>query len=168
MVWLSWIIQVEKLKLKKREGIFIVPRNITGIESKYCSDYLFLFWEYVIKSAKGKDSQTTTQVQALYSFYRYNFNPKSRKVYLLVTAIQFTNDFYNINKPVVSDYHNLIKSIMSINLVIAQFKKYEKTVLEEDQKKLDKQEKPKTVLDEKLEMQNMIDLMLLQKSATKF
>lgn len=168
MVWLSWIIQVEKLKLKKREGIFIVPRNITGIESKYCSDYLFLFWEYVIKSAKGKDSQTTTQVQALYSFYRYNFNPKSRKVYLLVTAIQFTNDFYNINKSITSDYHNLIKSIMSINLVIAQFKKYEKTVLEEDQKKLDKQEKPKTVLDEKLEMQNMIDLMLLQKSATKF
>ena len=57
---------------------------------------------------------------------------------------------------------------MSINLVIAQFKKYEKTVLEEDQKSLDKRDKPKTVLDEKLEMQNMIDLMLLQKSATKF
>ena len=56
---------------------------------------------------------------------------------------------------------------MSINLVISQFKKYEKTVLKKT-KKMRQTKKPKTILDEKLEMQNMIDLMLLQKSATKF
>ena len=53
---------------------------------------------------------------------------------------------------------------MSINLIIKQFKKYEKTVLEEE---LEKIKKPKTNLDKKLEMQNKIDLMLLQKTVTK-
>ena len=164
MIWISWLIQVEKLKLKKKEGIFIVPRNISGVMSKYCSDFLFLFWEYTINAAQKKDAQTLKQVQSLYSFYRYNFNPKSRKIYLLITAIQFTTDFYNVNKPITSDYHNLVKSIMSINLIIKQFKKYEKTVLEEE---LEKIKKPKTNLDKKLEMQNKIDLMLLQKTVTK-
>ena len=56
---------------------------------------------------------------------------------------------------------------MSINLVISQFKNT-KNSFRRRPKKLDKREKPQDLLDEKLEMQNMIDLMLLQKSTTKF
>ena len=82
MTWLSWIIQVEKLKLKNVKGFLLFSKYNWNKLSKYCSDYVFLS-EYIIKSAKGKNSQTATQVQALYSFYRYNFNPKSRKLYLL-------------------------------------------------------------------------------------
>ena len=163
--WLSWIIQVEKLKLKMRQFIAIKPREISGVQAEFKGDILWVFWSYIMAESRKRDTIIARQVTSLFNIYKYNFNPRNRKTHLLLTATAFVSEFYSVNTPLVVNMPRMIELTMKSNILFNAFKNNEKIVLdlEENQegKKADK--KPPN---EKLLLQNEIDRILLEKTRT--
>ena len=163
--WLSWVIQVEKLKLKMRQFIAIKPREISGIPAEFKGDILWVFWNYILAEVKKRDTVIARQVTSLFNIYKYNFNPKNRKIHLLLTATSFISEFYSINTPLVMNMPRMIELTMKSNILFNSFKNKEKIILDVEENREDKSV-GKKINNEKLLLQNEIDRILLEKTRT--
>lgn len=163
--WLAWIIQVEKLKLKMRQFIAIKPREISGIAAEFKGDILWVYWNYILDESRKRDTIIARQVTSLFNIYKYNFNPKNRKIHLLLTGTAFISEFYSVNTPLVMNMPRMIELTMKSNILFNAFKNNEKIVLDLEEKnegKASVKEPP----NEKLLLQNEIDRILLEKTRT--
>ena len=161
--WLSWIIQVEKLKLKMRQFIAIKPREISGVAAEYKADILWIFWNYILAESRKRDTVIHRQATSLFNIYKYNFNPKARKIHLLLTATAFISEFYSVNTPLVINMPRMIELNMKSNILFNSFKNNEKIVLDLEEKTEGKKQ-AKQPENEKLLLQNEIDRILLEKT----
>ena len=73
--WISWIIEWEKLNIKKYKKYICGYRKITGVDSKYHTDIIWLIWEIILKITYIKDIDfLTKQIQSLYQLFKINYS----------------------------------------------------------------------------------------------
>ena len=128
MFWLSWILEWEKLNIKKNKSYSCAYREITNVENKYWNELVWLLWEIILKFCIKKDVDfLNLQVQSLYKLFKFNYAPskKSKKIPFMVYAIRLITDNYNISTPIFKKYYISIQACCKINMLFLDKKSFE-------------------------------------------
>jgi hypothetical protein len=145
--WLSWINEWEK-KMIKKEGYYKCGyRELKNIDVKLYTDYIWFFWEILLKqSMKLNNDVLNHQIQSLYKLFKLEYKPskKSKRMCMLLNAIKYFTEYYNINNPIILEYYWIVQACGNINYMYNQKKQYEITDKSEMQHKLNQLNKLST------------------------
>lgn len=97
--WLSWLYEYEKKY--HTNGLLVKFRHISGIDSKYCRDFIWIVWDILINACQREFKHL---ILSLYSLFKIKFTKTSKKTksYLIVNAIYLcVNPVPKIKSPVV-------------------------------------------------------------------
>ena len=134
LYWLSWIIEWEKVNIKKKGKYDCHVREIIGIENKCKKDFIWIFWEILlIESNKRNNEFLDRQIRSLMEFYKYKYSSskKRKRIYILITAIQLLSPEYKFNNDMLDRYpiyektHLIIQACANINIIYKEKKKEE-------------------------------------------
>jgi hypothetical protein len=128
MFWLSWILEWEKLNIKKNKTYGCAFREITNVEQKYWNELIWLLWEVILKFCIKKDVDfLNLQVQSLYKLFKFNYAPskKSKKIPFMIYAIRLITDNYNISTPIFKKYYISLQACCKINIIFLDKKSFE-------------------------------------------
>ena len=145
--WLSWINEWEK-KMIKKEGYYKCGyRELKNIDVKLYTDYIWFFWEILLKqSMKLNNDVLNHQIQSLYKLFKLDYKPskKSKRMCMLLNAIKYFTEYYNINNPIILEYHWIVQACGNINYMYNQKKQHEITDKSQMQHKLNELNKLST------------------------
>uniref|UniRef100_A0A6C0J680 Uncharacterized protein n=1 Tax=viral metagenome TaxID=1070528 RepID=A0A6C0J680_9ZZZZ len=127
--WLSWALEWEKNIQKKKGELICSIRDISGIDKKYCRDFIWIIWEVILYETNNKNNEILTkQIRSLYEFFKMKFteSKKRKRINLILNAldllsIQMNYDFVEKN-PIIDRYHILIQACGNINLLYKEKK----------------------------------------------
>ena len=126
--WLSWINEWEK-KMIKKEGYYKCGyRELKNIDVKLYTDYIWFFWEILLKqSMKLNNDVLNHQIQSLYKLFKLDYKPskKSKRMCMLLNAIKYFTEYYNINNPIILEYHWIVQACGNINYMYNEKKQHE-------------------------------------------
>ncbi len=90
LYWLNWILEWEKLNIKKADGFNCAIRVRKYIKPQYHHDIIWLIWDVIFQEAsiRGND-ELNKQLIGLFKIFKYNFTSpgKRKKTPLIVHAI---------------------------------------------------------------------------------
>jgi hypothetical protein len=90
LYWLNWILEWEKLNIKKSDGFNCAIRVRKYIKPQYHHDIIWLIWDVIFQEAtiRGNDA-LNKQLIGLFKLFKYNFTSpgKRKKTPLIVHAI---------------------------------------------------------------------------------
>jgi hypothetical protein len=90
LYWLNWILEWEKLNIKKSDGFNCAIRVRKYIKPQYHHDIIWLIWDVIFQEAtiRGNDA-LNKQLIGLFKLFKYNFTSpgKRKKTQLIVHAI---------------------------------------------------------------------------------
>ena len=92
--WLSWILEWEKIHVKKYKQFKVAARYNDGIDKKCVTNVIWLIWEivnYVKKTNFDIQLECHQELNSLWDLYRRNFTlgSRSRKLIYLIWSIKF-------------------------------------------------------------------------------
>ena len=128
LYWLSWLIEWEKLNIKKYGNYKCGFRKITGVDTKYHTDLIWIIWEIILKISLHKDVDfINKQIQSLYQLYKYNFasSKKTKKLPIIIHSIRLLIERYSVSQPIINKNCILIQACGKINYIYYSKKKYE-------------------------------------------
>ena len=94
LYWLGWILEWEKIHVKKYKQFNVAARYNDGIDKKFVKNVIWLIWEivnYVKKSDFDIQLECHQELNSLWDLYRRNFTlgSRSRKLIYLIWSIKF-------------------------------------------------------------------------------
>ena len=127
LFWLSWILEWEKLNIKKYKKYICGYRNIKGIDKKYHTEIVWIIWEIILKNTIYRDIDLlNTQIQSLYKIFKFGYSSKkNRRIHLIIHSIKLLTDHYNLNMPLDCKRYITIQATSKINMLYKEKKKYE-------------------------------------------
>ena len=126
--WLSWLNDWEKKIIKKEGKYGCGYRELTNIDQKFFTDYIWFVWEIILKEGfKNHNDIVNKQVQALYKLYKIDFTngKKTKKVCFMLNSIKYFTDFYDIHTPIIKEYNLIIQATGNINYMYNLRKQFE-------------------------------------------
>jgi hypothetical protein len=90
LYWLNWILEWEKLNIKKAEGFNCATRVRKYIKPQYHHDIVWMIWDVIFQEATIRNNDfLNKQLIALFKLFKYNFTSpgKRKKSPLIVHAI---------------------------------------------------------------------------------
>ena len=133
--WLGWMIEWEK-KMIKKEGFYKCGyRELKNLDNKFYTDFIWFFWEILLKEGmKLNNSCLNNQIQSLYRLFKFEYSStkKNKRLCLLLNAVKYFTEFYNINTQIIIEYNIIIQATGNINYMYNLRKQFEK----DDQKKI--------------------------------
>jgi len=132
--WLSWILEWEKINIKKYGKYECNTREIVGIENKCKKDFIWIFWEIILlETMKRNNEQLNKQIRSLMEFYKYKYtlSKKRKRIYIFINAIQILSPEFKFNNemlikyPIYEKYHLIIQACANINIIYKEKKKDE-------------------------------------------
>lgn len=126
--WLSWLLEWEKLNIKKNKTYPCAHREITNVEQKYWNELVWLIWEIILKLCINKDVDfLNLQIQSLYKLFKFNYSPskKTKKIPIIIYALKLINDNYNISAPISKKYYITLQATCKINIIFLEKKTFE-------------------------------------------
>ena len=152
--WLSWVFEFEKKNTKKNNLYVCGFREIENIDNKYKNDVCWFIWEILIKESLKLNDVSSSNIHALYSFYKKDFKlaQKSKKNYCFLYAIKYFTDIYGTSRSIIPDFNIIIQACSNVNSlfidkinnshnnekIIIEKKNYKKNVSNMTQKELEK------------------------------
>ena len=140
LYWISWLVGWEKIVIKKK-GIYKCGyREIKNIDMKYYTDFIWFVWEILLKySLKQYNDTLNDQIQALYVLFKYEYSSskKNKRICIVLTAIKYFTEFYDINIPLIFDYNIIIQACGNINYMYNLKKQHEQNTKEQINNKID-------------------------------
>jgi len=94
LYWLSWLLEWEKIHVKKYKQFKVAARYNDGIDKKFVTNIIWLIWEivnYVKKSNFDIELECHQELNSLWDLYKHNFTlgSRSRKLIYLIWSIKF-------------------------------------------------------------------------------
>jgi hypothetical protein len=153
---LSWLIQFDKLSIKKKSVIVCHERFSSDIKKENHRDIIWLLWELIVsESQKTLSIGVQKQIDYLFRLYKLFYSPKSKykNIHLYLFAIRYFTDIYDITTPIIYNHYISLQLCMKINTIIGKKKHLEVTKtqmvsFEPIQKKKDKKKTKKQILEE--------------------
>ena len=128
LYWISWIIHYEKNLNKKKKVLACSKRYNSEIKECYHTDIVWLIWDIVIQeSNKHLNKACYTQLTHLFKLYKllYKQTSKYKYIHLLLFALKYFSNIFNINESVCPEPHLYIQATMKVNTIIREKKQYE-------------------------------------------
>lgn len=137
LFWISWIIEWEKMIVKKSKEYKCGYREIKGVDKKYYCDSIWFIWEIILKESIKKPEEVTKQIQSLYKLFKFNYSTskKNKRTMYILFAIKYFTDNYVFGN-IVPEMHLLIQATGNINTMYNSRKNHEVTDKEYLQEKL--------------------------------
>lgn len=153
---LSWLVQYDKLSIKKKRHIVCHERFSSDIKKEQHTDIIWLLWEIIVsESQKTLPHKAQKQIDNLLRLYKLLYKPgsKYRYIHLYLFALKYFTDIYDINTPILYNKYISLQLCMKINHMIGQKKHLEvvKNVgvsFEPVKKKKEKNKTKKQILEE--------------------
>ena len=147
LFWLSWLIEWEKMIIKKNKEYKCGYREIKGVDKKFYCDCIWFVWEILLKESIKKEDEVTKQIQSLYKLFKFNYSnsKKNKRTMFILYAIKYFTDNYLFSS-IVPEQHLLIQSTGNINTMYNSRKKHEinnKDYLEEKLNQYNMEQKKK-------------------------
>ena len=130
LYWFNWCLEWDKINSKKKNKIKLSSRKISGIDTKYCSDLLWVFWEIILDYIKRlKIDFFTVNINYLYTLFKLNYTiiNKTKNLWFIICAISFLTKSYNLDIKLIDEYKFIIQATGNINFLFIDFKKNEKS-----------------------------------------
>ncbi len=135
LYWLSWMIEWEKLNIKKLKVFKCAYRPQDNVDNKLSYDLLWLIWDIIIKETQNKKFRN--EIESLFYLFKSNYKKtkKNKRLILVVYAIKLIS-YGGFKEPsLIERYDILIRVSTGINLLYKEKKRYEDST-EEGLKKL--------------------------------
>ena len=90
LYWLNWILEWEKLNIKKADGFSCAIRVRKYIKPQYHHDIVWLIWDVILQEATIRSNENMNkQLVGLFKIFKYNFTSpgKRKKTHLITHAI---------------------------------------------------------------------------------
>ena len=106
-------------------------RNINDIKEKYKKDFIWVLWEIIIKESINRNNEVLEkQVRSLLEFFKYKYtsNKKRKRIFVLITALQFLEPSLNFDPkkyPIYEKYNIILQATGNINTLFRDLKKNE-------------------------------------------
>lgn len=126
--WISWILEWEKYN-KKYGSWSIETKEISNIKEKYKSDIIWILWNLILLEVTNRnDVQIKKQIISLYHIYKHNYSisQKYKRLPYLYNSVLYLTTSINFKIPIITNYHTIIKSQLSIYTYFKSKKLYEK------------------------------------------
>ncbi len=128
LYWLNWILEWEKLNVKKAEGFNCGIRNRKYIKPQYYHDIIWLIWDVIFQEASIRNSeQLNIQLIGLFKLFKYNFTSpgKRRKAPLIIHAIYLISyqDTIKWDMAITLQSKLYIQALANTNLLYLEYKK---------------------------------------------
>jgi hypothetical protein len=128
LYWLNWIMEWEKLNVKKAEGFNCGIRNRKYIKPQYYHDIIWLIWDVIFQEASFRNNeQLNIQLIGLFKLFKYNFTSpgKRRKVPLIIHAIHLISyqDTIKWDMSITLQSKLYIQALANTNLLYLEYKK---------------------------------------------
>lgn len=90
--WIYWIMEWEKINIKKRKEFKCGYRSINNVEKKCLTNLVWIIWEILLNYNKNE------YIEALFSLYSHEFklSQKSKKFPLILFAIKIYTDSHKV------------------------------------------------------------------------
>jgi hypothetical protein len=134
LYWLNWILEWEKLNIKKNMIFNCGLRKRKYVKPQYYHDIIWLLWDVIFQEATvrgaGRENMNR-QLIGLFKMYRYGFSTgnKKKKMILLVHAIHLLAFDSKIkwDTPVINNFSILIQANINTNFLYSDYKNKDKT-----------------------------------------
>jgi hypothetical protein len=134
LYWLNWILEWEKLNLKKHMVFNCAIRKRKYVKPQYYHDIIWLLWDVIFQEAtirgSGRDDMNR-QLIGLFKMYRYGFSTgnKKKKMMLLIHAIYllYFEPKIKWDTPVINNFSILIQATINTNFLYSDYIKKDKT-----------------------------------------
>lgn len=131
LYWLNWIIEWEKINSKKYGKYECSPRTITGIDSKYCKDVVWLIWNVIHKikqlnmnNMRASINICDNQIQCLWKLYINKFTPATRckRQSYIIWSILYLIEPIDYTIPLIDRPTILYQSILGFDKIVSTLK----------------------------------------------
>lgn len=144
LYWLNWLLEWEKLNLKKLKSFNCASRNRKHVKPQFYHDLIWLIWDVIFQEASFRGvghEKCNQQLIGLFKMYRYNFTTgsKKRKIPLVTHAIYILQyeDKLKWDKPVMTNYTLVLQAVLNCNFLYLDYKKPIKEQLQKKQDSLE-------------------------------
>jgi hypothetical protein len=80
LYWLTWILEWEKINIKKGDSFNCAARNRKHIKPQYYHDVIWLVWDVIFQEASHRnDEHLNKQLIGIFKLFKYNFTSPSKK-----------------------------------------------------------------------------------------
>ena len=125
--WIEWILEFEKMGVKKKIKYIAQRRSIIPVAAKFQMEVIWMVWELLLLIGEKKSLQIKNILLALLDLFCIKYTPssKSKRKYLLYFAVSLLTEDVNLNIPLYSNSTIIEKVKTKINIIYKQVKKNE-------------------------------------------
>ena len=125
--WIEWILEFEKMGVKKKIKYIAQRRSIVPVAAKFQMEVIWMVWELLLLIGEKKSLQIKNILLALLNLFciKYTTSAKSKRKYMLYFAVSLLTENINLNIPLYSDGAIIKKVKAKINIIYKQVKKNE-------------------------------------------
>lgn len=133
LYWLNWILEWEKLNIKKSDGFNCAIRVRKYIKPQYHHDIIWMIWDVIFQEASIRSNdELNKQLIGLFKLFKYNFTSpgKRKKTPLIIHAIDLLayQDKIQWKASIIGmiGIKTLIQANANTNILYLEFKKKSK------------------------------------------
>ena len=133
--WLSWIIEWEKINIKKTKGYRCANRYKYTKIDKYATDVIWLICDILLNEVtKYRSKEKQVNVISLINIFRQNFtsNNKYKKLFLISHAILIIISEINFDVSVYKSYPIILQASCNINFIYQNIKTQKEVIKSEE------------------------------------
>ena len=180
LYWLSWILEWEKIHIKKYKIFNISDRYYEGIDNKYSKNIIWLIWDiinFIKKSTFDIPQKGLNELDSLWNLYKMDFTvgSRSKKLIYILWSMKILVSYVDWELKLIEREYLYFYSLANVNILIQKIKPNEMNHNSYDDSKYKlivkdnyiKSEKTKLMEKNKYEKQREIELNKRIKEAKK-
>lgn len=127
LYWLSWILEWEKIHIKKYKIFKVSSRNYEGIDNKFSNNIIWLVWDiinFVKKASFDIPLEGLKELDSLWNLYKLDFNlgSRSRKLIYIIWSIKMLISYVDWDLKLIEREFLYFHSLANVNLMIQKLK----------------------------------------------
>ena len=127
LYWLGWMLEWEKINIRKYKIYKVSNRYKEGIDHKFSHNLIWLIWDIIDFVKKGDyslDFNAHKQLNALWELYAMNFNmgSRTRKLIFILWTIKILTSRIDWNLPLIEREALFFHAVSNVNLMVQKIK----------------------------------------------
>jgi hypothetical protein len=127
LYWLSWILEWEKIHVKKYKIFNISDRYYEGIDNKYSKNIIWLIWDiinFIKKSTFDIPQKGLTELDSLWNLYKMDFTvgSRSKKLIYILWSMKILVSYVDWELKLIEREYLYFYSLANVNILIQKIK----------------------------------------------
>lgn len=127
LYWLGWMLEWEKINIKKYKIYKVSERYKNGIDNKFSSNLVWLIWDIIDFVKKGDFElgfDAHQQLNCLWELYKMDFNlgSRSRKLIFLLWSIKILTNKIDWSLHLIEREQVFFHAVSNVNLMVQKIK----------------------------------------------